>query len=412
MQNNKGTYDGEACLICGNKIHPGVPIIRYGKPEKTICCRCVLMLEDVLDAESLKNVLVKNFIDQYHAENGYLKPRAQALPKIEYPKYIKARLDRMVIGQEQAKRALSVAVYNHYKRLRDPSIKKSNILLLGPTGCGKTLLAESIAGIINVPFAIADATSLTEAGYVGADVESVLSRLLASAGGDVRLAEQGIVYIDEIDKIGRKGGSPSITRDVSGEGVQQALLKLLEGKIADVPVEGTRAGLPGQQTVKMDTSNILFICGGAFESVTMKEQKSTVFGFHAGNVEPTAPEVKDYGIIPELMGRLPVKVTLDALTEEDLMRILTEPENALTKQYERLLAMDGIKLVFEPSGIREIARQAIGRKIGARGLRSILEEVMEGIMYELPGRMDAVECHITDTTVKEGYAGVVYRRQR
>ena len=225
MQNNKEIYDGETCIVCGNKINPGVPLIRYGNPKKTICCRCVLMLEDVLDAESLKNVMVKNFIDQYHAENGYLKPKAQALPRIEYPKYIKARLDHMVIGQEQAKRALSVAVYNHYKRLRDPSIKKSNILLLGPTGCGKTLLAESIAGVINVPFAIADATSLTEAGYVGADVESVLSRLLADAGGDVRLAEQGIVYIDEIDKISRKGGSPFITRDVSGEGVQQALLK-------------------------------------------------------------------------------------------------------------------------------------------------------------------------------------------
>lgn len=412
MQNNKVVYSKDTCMICGNKMNPGVPVIRYGNPGKTICCRCVLVLEDVLDAESLKNVMIKNFIDQYHAENGYMKPKPQEPQRIEYPKYIKAHLDRMVIGQEQAKRALSVAVYNHYKRLRDPSIKKSNILLLGPTGCGKTLLAESIAGIIHVPFAIADATSLTEAGYVGADVESVLSRLLAAAGGDVRLAEQGIVYIDEIDKIGRKGGGPSITRDVSGEGVQQALLKLLEGKVADVPVDGTRAGLPGQQTVKMDTSNILFICGGAFESITMQKQKTASFGFHASMDDTTAQEDKDYGIIPELMGRLPVKVTLDALTEQDLMRILTEPENALTKQYERLLAMDGIKLVFEPSGIREIARQAMERKIGARGLRSIIEEVMEGIMYELPGRKDAVECHVTDATVREGYAGVVYRRRR
>lgn len=412
MQNSREINDGETCVVCGNRINAGVPFIRYGNPNKTICCRCVLVLEDVLDAESLKNVMLKNFIDQYHAENGFLKPKTQPQQKIEYPRNIKARLDRVVIGQQQAKRTLSVAVYNHYKRLRDPSIKKSNILLLGPTGCGKTLLAESIAGIINVPFAIADATSLSEAGYVGADVESVLSRLLAAAGGDVRLAEQGIVYIDEIDKIGRKGGSPSITRDVSGEGVQQALLKLLEGKIADVPVEGTRAGLPGQQTVKLDTSNILFICGGAFETITMQKQKKAGFGFHTGTEEPSGKEEEDYGIIPELMGRLPVKVTLGALTEQDLVRILTEPENALTKQYERLLAMDGIKLVFEPSGIREIASQAIERGIGARGLRSILEEVMEGIMYELPGRNGAVECHITDTTVKEGYAGVVYRRKR
>lgn len=407
MQNIEDT-----CVICGNKINPSVPVIRYGKTNRVVCCRCVLALEDTLDAEALKNVMIKNFIDQYHAENGSFKPKTQAPKIIEYPKYIKARLDQKVIGQEQAKRALSVAVYNHYKRLKDPTIKKSNILMLGPTGCGKTLLAETIAGIINVPFAIADATSLTEAGYVGADVESVLSRLLAAAGGDIRLAEQGIVYIDEIDKIGRKGDGPSITRDVSGEGVQQALLKLLEGTIADVPVEGTRAGLPGQHTVKMDTSNILFICGGAFESITMQKPKSSGIGFKTSKLEEPEIQNKDYGIIPELMGRLPVRVTLDELTETDLMKILTEPENAITKQYVRLLAMDGIKLVFEPSGVREIARQAIERKIGARGLRSIMEEVMEGIMYELPGRKDAVECHVTDTTVSEGYASVVYRHRK
>ena len=407
------------CYICGEEISPakpGIKAVNAAGKIRYICCHCILKLEDMLDQAALSNIMIKNYIDQYQGTVSLPDYRSVQIQGLGYPKDIKEKLDCMVIGQERAKRVLAVAVYNHYKRLKDPTIKKSNILLAGPTGCGKTLLAQTVADIINVPFAIADATALTEAGYVGADVESVLTRLLFAADGDVARAEQGIVYIDEIDKIGRKEKGPSITRDVAGEGVQQALLKLLEGTVADVPVGGTRSGLAGQRSVQIDTSNILFICGGAFEAVTMADKSAkNAIGFKAGyeQVENTVvTEETVFGIIPELLGRLPIRVMLEELTEQELVRVLTEPDNALTKQYIRLLEMDGIKLVFERSGIHAIAHLAYEKKLGARGLRSILEEVMEGIMYELPGRKDAVECHITDGTVNEGYAGVVYRHKK
>lgn len=340
------------------------------------------------------------------------------------PMEITEVLNKHVIGQDKAKKTLAVAIYNHAKRLHDKSgrIKKSNIMMIGPSGSGKTLLAQTLAGVLDVPFAIADATSLTEAGYVGDDVENILVRLIAAADGDVEKAERGIIFIDEIDKIARKGENRSITRDVSGEGVQHALLKIIEGSEVSVPVSGGRKH-PHGNNVMMDTSNILFICGGAFEGLadSLEEKKKTIgFGFTSeAEVETEKTEVKDispdmlvkYGMTPELMGRLPVIVKLDDLKESDLVRILTEPEFALTKEYQQLLAEDGVELEFKEEALQEIAKVALERHTGARGLRSIMEDMMLDIMYTVPSAEKPVRsCTITKDTVHNKVPVLRYRR--
>lgn len=398
--------DQVRCSFC-NKTQSQVRKLIAGPNGTYICDECVDVCAEIIEEE------------MEFENGGDWNPFSDI--NLLKPEEIKAFLDEYVIGQDEAKKVLSVAVYNHYKRImaeRDMGVElaKSNILMLGPTGCGKTLLAQSLAKVLNVPFAIADATALTEAGYVGEDVENILLKIIQAADGDIERAEYGIIYIDEIDKITRKSENPSITRDVSGEGVQQALLKIIEGTVASVPPQGGRKH-PHQELIQIDTTNILFICGGAFEGIDKIiekriDKKSIGFNAEVGqkrdyNIDHLLKQVLPqdlvkFGLIPELVGRVPVTVALEMLDKDALINILTKPKNALVKQYQKLLEIDGVELVFDEGALQEIAEISLKRKTGARGLRAIMEKVMMDIMYQAPSDETLKSCMITRDVVK-GY---------